>query len=189
MRNRFLGRALTTVALLAGAGIAGAMTKEIATGPRTDAEIAKAITHEIRMYPRYTIWDDISFRVANGQVELLGAVSQPFKKADMERLVRRVPGVNSVNVGLKVLPLSPFDDRLRLQVARAIYGHPAMTRYAMNPLPSIHIIVENGTVTLTGVVANEMDRNIAGLRASTAGLSFGPVVNNLQVENPPAKKG
>jgi hyperosmotically inducible protein len=189
MRNRFLGRALMTVALLAGAGIAGAMTKESATGPRTDAEIAKSITHEVRMYPRYTIWDDVNFSVVNGQVELSGAVSQPFKKADLERLVRRVPGVTSVKVGLKVLPLSPNDDRLRLQVARAIYGHPAMTRYAMNPLPSIHIIVENGRVTLTGVVANQMDRNIAGLRASGAGLAFGPVVNNLEVENRPAKKG
>ena len=51
--------------------------------PQSDAEIEKAVTHEVRMYPRYTIWDDVNFRVANGQVELFGAVSQPFKKADM----------------------------------------------------------------------------------------------------------
>jgi osmotically-inducible protein OsmY len=64
-----------------------------------------------------------------------------------------------------------------------------MTRYAMNPLPSIHIIVDNGHVTLTGVVANQMDRDIAGIRASGAGLAFGPVVNKLEVENRPSKKG
>src|SRR5688572_2045874 len=143
MRQRFLGRAMMTVALLAGAGIAPAATKNNTIGARSDAEIVKTITREIRMYPRYTIWDDISFRVVNGQVELDGAVSQPFKKADMQRLVSRVPGVTSVKNDLRVLPLSPNDDRIRWQVARAIYGHPSMTRYAMNPLPSIHIIVEN----------------------------------------------
>lgn len=188
MNKRFLGRALMTAALLAGAGIAGAVTKESTTGSRGDADIAKALAREVRMYPRYTIWDDVSFRVVNGQVELFGAVNQPFKKKDIERLARRVPGVVSIKDGIKVLPLSPNDDRLRLQVARAIYGYSALSRYALNPLPSIHIIVENGRVTLTGVVANEADRNIAGIRAAGAGLGFGPVVNKLEVENQPAKK-
>jgi hyperosmotically inducible protein len=182
MKNRFLGRILMAAALLAGAGIAGAATYDRAAGSRSDADIAKSITHELRMYPRYTIWDDVSFQVVNGQVELLGSVNQPFKKSDIERLARGVEGVTSVSDQIKVLPLSPFDDSLRIRVARAIYGYPAMSRYAMNPLPTIHIIVENGQVTLTGVVANEMDKNIAGLRASGAGLSFGPVINNLQVE-------
>jgi osmotically-inducible protein OsmY len=188
MRNRFLGRVLMTAALVVGTGIAGATTYERTAGLRSDAEIAKSITHEIRMYPRYTIWDDVSFRVVDGQVELFGAVNQPFKKADLNRIAQRVEGVTSVTNNLKVLPLSPFDDQLRLRVARAIYGYPAMMRYAINPLPAIHIIVENGRVTLTGVVANEMDRNIAGLRASTAGLSFGPVINKLQVEQKSNKK-
>jgi hyperosmotically inducible protein len=89
---------------------------------------------------------------------------------------------------MKVLPLSNFDDRLRLQVARAIYGSPTLSRYGMGALPSIHIIVDNGHVTLEGVVANDMDKQIAGMRASSAGLGFGPVVNNLRVENPKSKK-
>jgi len=190
MKNRFLGRMLMTATLLAGSGIAGAATANFdrTAGSRSDAEIAKSLTHELRMYPRYTIWDDVTFRVVNGQVDLLGAVNQPFKKSDIRRITQRVEGVTSVNDQIKVLPLSPFDDQLRLRVARAIYSYPAMSRYAMNPLPTIHIIVEHGQVTLTGVVANEMDKNLAGLRASGAGLSFGPVINKLQVEHKSEKK-
>jgi hyperosmotically inducible protein len=181
-----MGRFLTA-ALLLGAGIAAASTKDNANLPQSDADIAKHVRHEIVMYPRYTMWDDISYRVINGQVELAGAVSQPYKKSDIERLVKNVPGVTSVSDEIRVLPLSSIDDRLRLQVARAIYRDPAFTRYAMKAVPPIHIIVDNGHVTLTGVVATDMEKNIAGIRASGAGLSFGSVVNNLQVEHPNKK--
>jgi hyperosmotically inducible periplasmic protein len=186
MKPRVLGRLLMT-ALMAGAGIAAAATANGA-GPQSDADIAKQVRHEIVMYPSYSIWDDVSFRVSNGQVELSGAVSQPFKKFDIQRLVQRVPGVAGVTNEVRVLPLSPNDDRLRLQVARAIFRDPSFTRYAMAAVPSIHIIVENGHVTLTGVVGTDMEKQIAGMRANTAGLSFGPVVNNLQVEHP-SKRG
>ena len=64
-----------------------------------------------------------------------------------------------------------------------------LNRYALGALPSIHIIVDNGKVTLEGVVSNQMEKQVAGMRASGAGLSFGPVVNNLRVENPSPKKG
>jgi hyperosmotically inducible protein len=88
---------------------------------------------------------------------------------------------------IKVLPLSDFDNRLRLQVARAIYSDPAFTQYAMMAIPPVHIIVDNGHVTLTGMVATDYEKQIAGMRANTAGLSFS-VVNNLQVEHPTPKK-
>jgi hyperosmotically inducible protein len=84
---------------------------------------------------------------------------------------------------IKVLPLSPFDDRLRIQVARAIYRDPVLSRYGLQAVGSIHIIVDNGHVTLTGVVSTEMEKNVAGIRANGAGLSFGTVTNNLQVDN------
>lgn len=174
-------------AMLLGAGVAGASTKTDPGMPQTDDQIVKNIRHEVLMYPNYSIWDDINFRVSNGQVELTGAVNQPYKKADMERLVRRVPGVTSVASEIKVLPLSNFDDRLRLQVARAIYRDPVFTRYAMQAIPPIHIIVDNGHVTLTGVVSTESEKNLAGIRASGAGLGFGAVNNNLQVEHPSKK--
>jgi hyperosmotically inducible protein len=181
MKSKVLG--LLGAVLLAGAGIAGASTNP------GDADVSKRLLHEIRMYPQYTVWDDISFRVSNnGQVELFGAVNQPYKKSDIERIVRRIPGVTSVTDEIKVLPASSFDDRLRLQVARAIFRDPVLSRYAMGAIPSIHIIVDNGHVTLAGVVDNEMAKNIAGMRASGAGLSFGAVTNNLQVEHT-SKKG
>jgi hyperosmotically inducible protein len=161
MKMEFLGRYLAAM-LLAGAGIAGASSHGKApVEPRTDADLVKAVHHEIAMYSKYSVWDDVEFRVDNGQVELLGAVSDE----------------------IKVLPLSPADDRLRLQVARAIFRDPALSRYSMGAVPSIHILVDNGHVTLAGVVKNQMDKNIAGIRANGAGLSFGNVTNNLQVEH------
>ncbi len=98
-----------------------------------------------------------------------------------------MPGVTSVADKIEVLPLSPNDNLLRRQVAAAIYRDPVFTSYAMEPVPAIHIIVDNGHVTLKGVVATDFEKNLAGIRASSAGLSFGPIVNNLQVEHP-AKK-
>ncbi len=152
-----------------------------------DVSIVKKTGHEIRMYSRYTIWDNITYRVQDGNVELNGQVSQPFKKEDLQRIVQRIPGVTSVTNDLHVLPLSPMDDHLRLQVARAIFHDPVLSQIAMEPIPSIHIIVDNGHVTLEGVVSTEMEKNVAGLRANAAGLSFGAVTNNLHVDNP-AKK-
>jgi len=175
-------------ALLACAGVAAAADKPAAATSATDNDLAAKVRHEILMYPRYTLWDNITFRVADGNVELNGDVSQPYKKSDIEKIVRNLPGVTNVKDGIQVLPLSTQDDRLRRLVARAIYGNANFTRYAMQALPPIHIIVQNGHVRLEGVVANKFDKDLAGLRAGSAGLSFGPVVNNLQVEQPPAKK-
>jgi hyperosmotically inducible protein len=152
--------------------------------PVASGDIAHQVTHEIRMYPRYTIFDNIQFRVDNGNVELVGAVSEPVKKSDLQRIVAHIPGVLTVTNDLKVLPLSPMDNRLRVQVARAIYRDPILSRYSMGALPPIHIIVDGGRVTLEGVVSTQTDKNVAGVRAGSVGLSFGPVTNNLQVENP-----
>ena len=181
MKSKVLGKVLAS-ALFVAAGIAAASTSSNA-GPVTDATLERQIRHEILMYPRYSIWDDISFRVRNGQVELFGAVNQPFKKSDIARIIQRVPGVTSVADQVRVLPLSKFDDRLRIQVARAVYGDPVLNRYALQAVGPIHIIVENGHVTLTGVVNSEMEKNVAGIRANGAGMSFGAVTNSLRVEN------
>ncbi len=161
-------------------GIAAAKAPVV---PLNDDQLVQRTGHEIRMYPRYTIWDNITYRVQNGSVELDGEVSQPYKKDELARIIAHLPGVVSVTNNLKVLPLSPNDDRLRLQVARAIYRDTVLSRYAIEPIPSIHIIVDNGHVTLEGVVATESEKNIAGIRANGAGLSFGMVTNNLRVEN------
>jgi hyperosmotically inducible protein len=185
MKNRGFKLVLASLIITAGAVMAANTDPN---GASTDTQIAAKVAHEMRMYSRYTIWDNIAVRVREGDVELTGQVSQPFKKADLGRLAQRVPGVRSVTNRLEVLPTSFFDDRLRLQIARAIYRDPVLSRYAIQAVPPIHIIVDNGHVTLEGVVNNEMEKNVAGIRAGQAGLSFGQVTNNLRVENP-GKKG
>lgn len=169
--------------LLVGALLAGA-SAFAATSPDP---LAQQVMHQIRMYPKFTIFDDVKVRIDNGNVELMGEVTQPYKKSDLKRIVEHTPGVTSVTNDVKVLPLSNFDNRIRMQTARAIFRDPVLSKYAMQAIPPIHIIVDNGHVTLEGIVLNQTDKNIAGLRASGASLSFGPVVNNLQVENPSAK--
>jgi hyperosmotically inducible periplasmic protein len=181
MRKNLLGSLLLAGVLSVGISPAKPVV------PLTDQGIQQRTGHEIRMYSHYTIWDDISYRVQNGSVELNGEVSQPFKKDDISRIVERIPGVVSVVNNIKVLPLSPNDDRLRVQVARAIFRDPMLSRYSMEPIPSIHIIVDNGRVALEGVVATQSDKNVAGIRASAAGLSFGEVKNDLVVENSKSK--
>lgn len=179
MKIRMLGKMMMTAALAIGA---------VSAAIPTDGDLAKSVRHEVLMYSRYTLWDDINFRVNNSNVELLGAVTQPYKKKDLGKIVQSIPGVASVTNELKVLPLSNFDNRLRMQVAHAIYNDPTLSRYAMGAVPSIHIIVDNGRVTLTGAVNSASEKQIAGIRASGAGLSFGPVVNNLSVDQPAKSK-
>jgi len=179
-------RILMVAALLAGAALAG--SKDGLPKPATDDTLAQQVRHVVLTYPYYYIWDQVGLFVHDGQVQLSGAVTEPYKKADLGRLVARIPGVTGVSNEIKVLPPSPMDQRLRQQVARAIFAYPPLTRYAAGPLPSIHIVVDSGHVTLSGVVATDGDKQMAGLRANGAGLSFGPVVNNLEVEHPAAKK-
>ena len=181
MKPRILGQLLMAGTLLLGAGVAGATTSPT---PQTDASIANRVRHEIVMYPYYGIFDNVNYRVVNGSVELSGEVTQPWKKADIGRSLQKIPGVTSVTNELEVLPLSPMDDQLRLQVARAIYRDPTLSRYAIQAVPPIHVIVDNGHVTLEGVVNNNFEKQVAGMRAATAGLSLGPITNNLRVENP-----
>ena len=185
MKSGLFNRIWMSAAL--AAGIAAASTGNPI--PANDVELGKKVVHEIRMYDRYTIWDNVNLRVKDGSVELTGQVSQPYKRDDLQRIVQRVPGVAGVVNQLEVLPVSFMDDRLRLNIARAVYGHAALSRYAYQATPPIHIIVDNGRVTLEGVVNSDFEKQIAGMQASTAGLSFGAVVNNLRVENPKPKKG
>jgi hypothetical protein len=183
MQSRLLSQLFAASALLVSTGLAADNPSPNAPTP----DISAKLMHELRSYPYYSIYDDLSFQVSNGQVVLNGAVTQPVKKTDVERIARNIPGVTSVEDNIKVLPLSDNDNLLRRQVALAIYRFPALDKYAYGPFPAIHIIVDNGHVTLTGFVDNETDKNLAGIRANGAGLSFGNITNNLQVVHP-AKK-
>jgi hyperosmotically inducible periplasmic protein len=151
-------------------------------GSPNEARLVQEVRHQLLMLPYYGVFDDIGFNVNGGTVTLLGEVTQPVLKDDAGRAVKKVEGVTNVVNNIEVLPLSPNDDNIRRGIYRAIYGDPALsTRYGFRALPSIHIIVKNGHARLEGVVANEMDRNLAGLRANGVPGVFS-VDNGLKVE-------
>ena len=136
---------------------------------------------ELVSLPFYSLFDHFAFRVDGYTVTLLGKVSRPTLKSDAENVVKRIEGVEKVVNQIDVLPLSPNDDKLRLALYRAIYGHSALQTLAIRAVPPIHVIVENGNVTLEGIVANEMQKNIAGIQANGVSGVFS-VKNNLRVE-------
>jgi hyperosmotically inducible protein len=148
------------------------------------ANVTKEVRHELVMLPYYNIFDNLSFKVdPGGVVTLMGQVTDPVLKSDAGNVVKKVEGVTAVNNQIEVLPLSPNDWQIRRAVARAIYANPALSdRYGFQAMPSIHIIVKNGNVELDGVVANEMDKNIANVQANSVPGVFS-VKNNLVVEN------
>jgi len=144
--------------------------------------VATEVQHELLMLPYYGVFDNLAFTVEKGgTVRLLGQVRRATLKDDSERRVKKIPGVDTVVNEIEVLPVSPFDDETRLAVARAIYRTPSLERYGFQVNPSIHIIVKGGHVTLEGVVDNEADKTVAGLKAREIGTVF-DVKNNLRVE-------
>ena len=150
-------------------------------GDAASSRIEREVRHELLMLPYYTVFDNLAFRVDGGAVTLLGSVTRPALKDDAERVVKKIEGVENVKNEIHVLPLSPIDDRIRLAAFRAIYGTPALNRYAHQAMPPIHIIVEDGNITLEGVVANEMDLNLAYMKARAVHGAFS-VTNNLKTE-------
>jgi hyperosmotically inducible protein len=145
-----------------------------------DQQILDKARHEVLMYYAYGVFDNVGLEAHNGTLVVSGQLTQPFKKSDLGNILERVKGVAVLQNNLEVLPTSFFDDRLRLQVARAIYRDPYFTRYAGLAIPPIHIIVKDGNVTLVGVVNSQMDSTKAFIDARGAGLSFS-VVNDLEV--------
>jgi hyperosmotically inducible protein len=152
------------------------------TGPTDEARMVQEVRHQLVMLPYYSVFDDLGFNVNGTTVTLVGAVTRPVLKEDAGKVVQKVEGVTNVVNNIEVLPLSSIDDQLRRRVYRAIYGDSALSiRYGYRTLPSIHIIVKNGNVRLEGVVANEMDRSLAFIRANGVPGAF-HVDNDLKVE-------
>jgi hyperosmotically inducible protein len=144
--------------------------------------VMREVRHELVMLPYYGVFDNLAYLVDGSTVTLLGQVTQPTLKSDAEKAVKGIEGVDRVNNQLQVLPLSPMDDQIRRAEYRAIYGQTGLDRYALQAIPPIHIIVNNGHVTLEGVVANQTDKDLAGVRANGVSGVFS-VTNNLRVEN------
>lgn len=147
--------------------------------PPVNQTLEEKVRHELAMLPRITIFDDLSFRVDGNVVTLFGDVTQPYKKSDAENVVKRVEGVARVNDEINVLPLSPFDNQIRVREYRAIFSGP-LYRYALGTQPSIRIIVNNGHVTLIGFVSSPQDSQLASVRANGVPGVFS-VDNQLQV--------
>lgn len=145
-------------------------------------KLIKEVRHQLLLLPFYSVFDNLAFKVEEDKVTLSGQVVRPTLKSDAEAAVKSIEGVASVTNNIEVLPVSVMDDQLRRAVYRAIYGDTVLFRYGESAVPSIHIIVKNGNVTLVGVVDNESDRNLANLRANQVPNVFS-VQNDLAVAN------
>jgi hyperosmotically inducible protein len=180
-------RALFLAALLAApfAAVTHSATErpENASPQRSEKpqeKLVKEVRHQLVMLPWYSVFDNLAYKVEGDKVTLYGQVTRPALKSDAEGAVKGVEGVTTVVNNIEVLPLSPMDDQVRRAVYRAIYGEAGLSRYSEQAVPSIHIIVKNGNVTLEGAVGNEMDKNLAGLRANQVPNVFS-VKNNLVI--------
>lgn len=150
---------------------------------KSQERITREVRHELLMLPYFGVFDSIAFKVEGSTVTLLGQVVRPVTKSDAEGAVKKIEGVDKVDNQIEVLPPSTMDDGLRVRLYRAIYGFPALEKYALGVQKPIRIIVKSGRVTLEGTVDSDADKNMAGVRANTVSNIFS-VTNNLRVAEP-----
>jgi hyperosmotically inducible periplasmic protein len=142
--------------------------------------IVREVRHELVTLPYYSVFDDLAYKVDGYTVTLFGQVTKPVLKSDAEKAVKKIEGVENVVNNIEVLPLSPIDDQIRRAVYRAIYGQPGLEMYSLRAVPTIHIIVKNGQVTLNGAVGNAGDKQRVGIAANGVPGVFS-VTNDLLV--------
>ena len=159
-----------------------AMQADNARSPQVEQRIVREVRHELLMLPYYGVFDDLEYRVDGHTVVLQGYVISEHSttKADAERAVKKIEGVDKVVNNIEVLPPSPMDDGLRAQLYRKIYGYGPLFKYANLSIPPIHIVVKNGRVILKGVVDNETDKNLVAMLANQVPGIF-EVTNDLRV--------
>lgn len=167
---------LGAAVLAAAAALAGSAAAQESADARLSREISRAISG----YVHFTIFDDVSARIERDDVVLSGKVTMPFKKTEIERRLANIDGVRRIRNEIDVLPASRSDEDLRYRVARAIYGNPSFWSYAARAHPPIHIVVERGHVTLTGVVNSRLERVLA--RSLATGLGELSVTNELMTD-------
>ena len=155
-------------------------TTPAAAADKENLQLFRAVQKQVLNYTHFTIFDSVNTQINGGVVELTGWVTMPYKSTDIERRVSRVDGVSRVINKIKELPVSQFDDDLRIRIARAIYSSPHFRGYGSMVNPPIHIIVDHGRVTLEGVVNSQVDRMIARSIATNF-LAF-DVKNELKTE-------
>jgi len=184
---------LAAVLVLGTTGLAVASSTDQASqqltssaNQRLEQRISGEVRHELNMIPEFTIFDNLAYRVDGKTVTLVGQVRDAIVKDSAEARVKHLEGVDHVDNQIEILPASFNDDRIRRQVARAVFNDPRLSSYAIQPVPPIHIIVKNGNVNLEGVVRTQTDKDDAFIRANGVPGVFS-VKNDLQVEQP--KKG
>lgn len=170
---------------LAFAASADQPSQQIANNADTRLEqrLSSQVRHELNMIPQFTVFDNLAYRVDGGTVTLVGQVRDAIVKDSAEARVKHLEGVERVDNQIEILPASFNDDRIRRQVARAVFNDPRLFNYAIQPTPPIHIIVKNGHVDLEGVVRTQAEKDDAFIRANGVSGVFS-VQNNLQVELP-----
>ena len=156
---RHISAAVLLLACLAAPAWAG-------PADRKNLQVLNDVLKQVNTYSMFTIFDDVSASVEDGVVTLTGKVTMPYKRTEIAKRVAKVDDVRDVHNLIDVFPVSQFDDDLRYRIARAIYSHPSFWTYATMAVPPIHIVVERGHVTLTGVVNNDVDRMLARSLAS-----------------------
>src|ERR1700681_2398053 len=137
-----------------------ALSANVALGATTDRknlQVFDDVAKSVNRYAHFTIFDDLNAKVNDGVVTLTGKVTMPYKRDDIMKRVANVDGVREVRDDIQVLPVSQSDDQLRYRIARAIYGNPNFWNYAIMADPPVHIVVEHGRVTFTGVVQSEVE--------------------------------
>ena len=166
--------------ILAVAGVQAQGPGDRRISKKGEDRITKEVRHELVTLPYYSVFDDLAYKVDGDTVTLYGAVTRPTLKPDAENVVKKIEGVSRVVNNIEVLPLSPNDDQIRRAVYRAIYSQPGLDMYSLRAVPTIHILVKNGNVTLTGAVANEGDKDRAYIAANGVPGVFS-VKNDIQV--------
>lgn len=185
LKNRIRFAITLAAVLLTIPGITSAARSQSAKDQketRSNQNLVREVRHQLLLLPYYSVFDNLAFKVDGDHVTLEGQVTRPTLKSDAEAAVKSIEGVSGVTNNIEALPPSPMDDQLRRAIYHAIYGDPVLSKYGWSSMPSIHIIVKNGHVTLEGVVDSEADKNLAGLRANGVPNVF-DVKNNLVVNS------
>jgi hyperosmotically inducible periplasmic protein len=184
MKNRtmkFLAAAALSLGLLTStAGFAATPSTQNASQAAPNETLLREVQHHLRMLNYYTVFDNLEFSVEGDRVILAGEVTRPEVKSEAIAVVKKIQGVSDVQDNIKVLPLSNDDDRIRRAAYRSIYGDPQLSKYGFQSVQSIHIIVDNGHITLEGFVDSQADKNVAGIRSNSVEGAFSSK-NNLIV--------
>jgi hyperosmotically inducible protein len=165
--------------LISTGGFANAAPAQKTVQP-PDETLQREVLHQLRMMNFYTVFDNLEFSMDGNRVVLEGQVTRPEAKSEAVAAVKSVKGITDVQDNIKVLPLSNDDDRIRRAAYRSIYGDPQLSKYGFQSVQSIHIIVDNGHITLEGSVDSQADKNVAGIRANSVEGAFSSK-NNLMV--------